>query len=109
MGKYTVYLEEGLKSEILIDTDSYDEADDLLNANWPVIEGRQILTLLGEGGLTVTRKAVKGTPLTNWEETRLNFLKINREDIARHGDVTLIARGLVSKFTKGRIEYVKSV
>lgn len=109
MGKYTVYLEEGLKSEILIDTDNYNEADDLLNTKWPVIEGRQILTLLGECGLTVTRKAVKGAPLTKWEETRLNFLKINREDIARHGDVTLIARGLLEKFDKGRFEYVKIV
>lgn len=107
MAKYTIYLEEGMKSQILLETDDYHKADEFLYQKWHEIEGKQVLLLVGEGGLRCTRYAVKGNPLSDWEAKRMDYMRNLDRDIVRNGDVTLIVRGLLEEFEEGQRKYVR--
>lgn len=107
MSKYVVYLEEGAKVQVLLKTDDFQEADDFLYQKWHEIEGKQVLRLIGDGGLQCIRHALKGNPLSEWEEKRLNELRKMEKDIERHGDMTLIVRGLVVPFEENNQKYVR--
>lgn len=53
----------------------FQEAYDFLHQKWHEIEGKQVLRLIGDGGLQCIRHALKGNPLSEWEEKRLNELR----------------------------------
>jgi len=107
MAEYTLFLQEGIKSEVLFETDDFSDAEEFLYQKWHEIEGNQVLLLLGENGFNCTRPALNGNPLSEWEEKRLESLRHMQKDITRNGDITLKVRGLVVEFEEDHRKYVR--
>ena len=105
MENYKVYLQDKGKEVLLFENENYNKADAFLNQKWYEIKEEQILILRGNN-FTSERHAVIGNPLDDWESKRMSYVRVNGKDFERHGDITLIVRGLLKRITIDNKSYV---